>query len=171
MKNLLTSILPLVIALGAHAADLDAPMKKEITVRSEIERGLAAVAALRDPEMPLYYHRAVTAIIAENQQKNMDTKGFVFGANYAAWHKLWGALSAQRFSDPFEARVAATHADICYTIALQMQKELGLAESDVREVCAEYFNADEAKRFQAILQSKQFENSYSLASGDASRRR
>jgi hypothetical protein len=169
MKNLVKSILPVVIALSARAGDLNAPMKKQITVRSEIERGLAAVAALHDPEIPLYYHRTLTAIISASQQKNEDTKGFVFGANYAAWHKLWSALSEQRFSDPFEARVAATHADICYTIALQMQKELGLTEAEVREVCAEYFNADETKRFQAILKSKQFENSYSLASGNTSR--
>ncbi|MGI9114045.1 MAG: hypothetical protein DLM52_12025 [Chthoniobacterales bacterium] len=164
MKILLKSIPAFLIALSAHAGELNAPMKKEITVRSEIQRGLAAVAALREPEIPLYYHRAVTAIVADNQQRNEDTKGFVFGANYAAWHKLWSALSTRSFSDPFEARVAATHADICYTVALEMQKELGLSETDVRDVCADYFNTDEAKRFQAILQSKQFENSYSLAS-------
>ena len=53
MKNLLKAILPILIAVSAHGGDLDAPMKKMVTIRSEIQRGLAAVAALPAPEIPL----------------------------------------------------------------------------------------------------------------------
>lgn len=167
MKNLLKTLLPLLIALNARGSDLNAPTKKEITVRSEIERGLAAVAALSPPERPLYYHRAVTAIVYENEQRNEDTKAFVFGVNYATWHVLWNALSHGDYTDPFEAQVAAAHANICYTVALEMQTQLGLSEENLREVCGRYFKAGEATRFQELLKTKQFEHSYALASGSA----
>jgi hypothetical protein len=170
MKHLLKIVLPLFLVFTAHGADLDAPIKKEITVRSEIKRGLAAVAVLAPPEQPLYYHRAVNAIISENEQRNDDTKAFVFGVNYAAWHMLWDALSHRQYSDQLEANIAAAHANICYTIAQEMQKELGLSELDLRQVCAAYFKPGESSRFQELVKTKQFENSYALASDKPSRR-
>ncbi len=169
MKNLLKAIFPLLIVLSARGSDLNAPIKKEITIRSEIKRGLAAVSALAPPERPLYYHRTVTAIIYDNEQRNEDTQAFVFGANYATWHVLWSALSRGTFADPFEARVAAAHANICYTIAQEMQKQLGLSDNDLRDVCGDYFRTDETARFQELLKSKRFENSYAMASSNGSR--
>ena len=169
MKNLLKTIFPFLIALSVQGVDLDAPMKKEITIRSEIQRGLAAVAALPPPTIPLYYHRSVTALVYENQQRNEDTPGFVFGVNYATWHILWNALSSRSYSDPFEDRIAAGHANICYTIAVEMQKKLGLSDEELAKVCGKYFMKDEVARFQELLKSKQFENSYALASSQSSK--
>jgi hypothetical protein len=171
MKTFLKALLPLLIVLRAQAGDLDEPTKKEITVRSEIKRGLAAVAALSPPERPLYYHRAVTAIVSDNEQRNEDTKAFVFGVNYASWHVLWNALSDKSYSDPFEAQIAAAHANICYTIAMEMQRQIGLSDNDLRDVCGHYFNAGEADRFRELLKSKQFANTYALASNNGSRNR
>lgn len=170
MKNVLKAILPILFALSVHAADLDAPAKKAVTVRSEIQRGLAAVTELHEPEHPLYYHRAVTSIVYENQQRNDDTPAFVFAVNYAAWHSLWNALSARKYVDPFEAEIAAAHASICYTIALGIQKQMGLGENDLREAVGAYYKPNEATRFEALLKSKQFTDSYSLASSNASAR-
>ena len=137
-------------------------MKKEITVRSEIERGLAAVSSISPPERPLYYHRAVTTILWENEQRNEDTKAFVFGINYATWHVLWNALSHGAYSDPFEAQVAAAHANICFTIAQEMKKRLDLSDADLRDVCSHYYKEGEAKDFPDLLKSKRFENSYAM---------
>jgi hypothetical protein len=170
MKTLLAVILPLLIIARTYGGDLDSPIKKEVTVRSEIKRGLAAVAALSPPERPLYYHRAVTAIVSDNEQRNEDTPAFVFGVNYAGWHVLWSALSDRDYPDSFEAQIAAAHANICYTIALEMQKQLGLSDNDLRDVCSHYFKDGEAARFQELVKSKQFANSYALASGPALRR-
>ena len=79
-----------------YAGDLDAPVQKPVTVRTEIERGLSAVRALPVTSDPSRYEELLAALENANKQKNADTDAFLVGFYYAAWRGNWQLASIAR---------------------------------------------------------------------------
>lgn len=76
------------IVNNVMAVDLDAPVEKKITVKSEIERGHSAVFDCRLHLLPgsiIGIQDCVFNAIDSNKQKNTDTDAFILGAYFEGW--------------------------------------------------------------------------------------
>ena len=80
MKTAFALIALVALVAPAHAVDLDAPATKPVTIRSEVERGMAALDAQKviasDPQV---LTTRVEAIAAANKQANTDNWAFQYG--------------------------------------------------------------------------------------------
>jgi hypothetical protein len=159
MKKAILILANIFAALAANAADLNAPMTKPITLRSEIERGIRAVSGL-SPADALNFDRSVEGIINANQQANTDTKGFLYGVNYAAWHALWLALSSDAYPDKLEMDVAVAHAEIYFKVSNKLRAELDLTDHNIRVAAGTVYIANEEARFADLLKSRKFKKTY-----------
>jgi hypothetical protein len=107
------SILVVLLILGtiqlSHAADLDAPAeKKKVTVRSEIERGAAAMGdQLSYLKSNDYEDRidVVERLLTAEKQKNTDTREWCLGAYFEAWASVSGGYDvAKNFPGKYSPR-------------------------------------------------------------------
>lgn len=103
--TLLLASAPWALAQAPTVA-LDAPGQKTITVRSEILRGWSAVKALPSSDATLpNYLPTFRSLLAQNEQANTDSEGFLLGAHFAFWSvfgtrdPLWTKRSERAFTE------------------------------------------------------------------------
>lgn len=84
----------ILLPIFGHAqdkVDLDAPAAKKITIRSEIERGGAALSECNSRSTDSSFFKADDCgfhILDQNKQKNTDTDAFILGLSFSVWTDL-----------------------------------------------------------------------------------
>lgn len=120
-----------------YAVDLNAPVEKKITIKSEIERGKSAIsdAELRskthatdiDAQIKLYNN-----IIDMNKQNNTDTEPFYLGAYFVAWSSLDIIINLSHNNkqfDPEEVRYAQQTAALYFKEFRKIQKKINIDDN------------------------------------------
>lgn len=97
--QLLSSLFMLYLAANSSAVNLDAPIGKNITVRSEFESARHAPYGVGGLSSISEMHKAVSAIISENKQKNTDTEAFLLGLYFRAWCFMDARLKVMQSQD------------------------------------------------------------------------
>ena len=91
----------LMVAEPSHAQQFDAnaPGQKPMTVGSEIARGASAIYTAHlnsNPSDVAGDAAAFSRIIDLNQQVNMDSDGFLLGANFEAWRLMAAFVTGEK---------------------------------------------------------------------------
>ena len=112
-------LLACVLVASARAGDLDAPGAKPVTLRSEVERGRAAVEraveeTALDRDKTHTFGDKIKDLLATNQQARTDSEGFQLGLHFAAWQAFWQLLSWGQATDN---STVAGHVDLAPDIA------------------------------------------------------
>jgi hypothetical protein len=138
MKRICFSVTILFLMVHSiYAVDLNEPVEKKITIKSEIERGKSAIsdAELRsntratdiDAQIKLYNN-----IIDMNKQNNTDTEPFYLGAYFVAWSSLDIIINIsdnnKRF-DPKEVQYAQQTAAFYFKEFRKIQKKLNIDDN------------------------------------------
>lgn len=158
---------PLIIALillTAYPGDLDATpeldeliTRRNVTLRTEIERGLSA--APNPVWIPIRnYSEAVQDITKLNITQNTESAGFEFGLHYAAWHRLWACLRDSFYRSDQQRQQAITEANYFYVLADIQQRNLRLSDEDVAQLAGSMYVTNERTDFLAAIKSGQFRN-------------
>jgi len=120
-------------AQSVHAQKFDpnAPAKQTVTIGSEIKRGSSAVseAGLRLPHVSDVgaTWRAANDVIAQNQQQNTDTDGFLLGAQFRAWTRM--AILAELDSKVVDTARAQEMGRIYFTEYRKLQLQLEIDDA------------------------------------------
>ena len=128
---------------------------KPVTLRSEIQRGIAALSeARRTPDSPKF-REYVESIVNENKQKNTDTDGFCYGAYYAAWHLAW-YFASNGLPDQFQQAFCQSNANIFYLQSKILRDKLKLNENDVQKVASGSYVVNENAIYEQVMNSKRY---------------
>lgn len=91
LKNLklfiITFLLMLTVTSTICAYNPNEPMQKQITLQTEIKRGINAVK-MCDYDTPFSSIKELNNLISINEQENMDTDGFLLGAYFMSWIRM-----------------------------------------------------------------------------------
>jgi hypothetical protein len=120
-----------------YAVDLNAPIEKKITIKSEIERGKSAISDAElssntratdiDSKIKLY-----NKIIDMNKQKNTDTEPFYLGAYFEAWTSLdivLGLAQHSKLFNPTDVQYAEQTATLYFKEFRKIQTKLKIDDN------------------------------------------
>lgn len=135
-----------------------AAMPKPITLRSEIDRGMAALeGSARTPDSPKF-REYVESIANANKQKNTDTDGFCYGLYYRAWHMAW-FFASSGLPDQFQQAFSESNANILYLQSKVLRMKLKLSEADVSSAAHGSHIPNEDAMFEQVMNSKRYRGS------------
>lgn len=120
-----------------YAVDLNAPVEKMITIKSEIERGKSAIS---DAELSSNTHatdidskiKLYNNIIDMNKQKNTDTEPFYLGAYCEAWTSLdiiLGLAQHSKLFNPTDVQYAEQTATLYFKEFRKIQTKLNIDDN------------------------------------------
>lgn len=156
MKTLSLIIAAISLTAGlTNARELDAPGGKQITVRSEIERG---IGAMNRSMLPADMQRQYEAIMAINRQRNTDSDGFRLGLNYIAWHRGWMAANIPMRG--WDQKFAEAQATQCYRDYKTLRTKLEISAAQMKELAGIWYRANQESAFEDVLRSRRFAGSY-----------
>ena len=141
----------------ARGSDLEGPGGKTITVRSEIQRGEAALSRLKfgfDDDLSRCTD-LVEKLVYDNIQQNTDSLGFMLGLRFAAWRKLWRLLDSGLLKGD-RADAAMAQANGFYGQFLRSADALKLTPEQLRGVVGSYQGTDENSRWEKLVTDAQF---------------
>lgn len=120
----------------ASATDLDAPVERKITVKSEILRGYSASAECSRSDSLNYLDiiGCVNRIVSAETQNNTITDPFKFGIYHETYFDLWVSrkvMSAVMKIDPLNNHVFRTFYRYYYEQSETLKRSLGLSPDDV----------------------------------------
>ena len=105
MKKILLLILSFMFLFQglSFAVDLDQPMEKTVTLKTEIERGasIADKLAIDDLCSPRDFTQDISNVVEKNKQDQKDTDGFYLGIYFVAWNHLAGQAKDHRWEASF----------------------------------------------------------------------
>ena len=166
MRQLLSMISAALIAACATgttwATDLVASGAKPVTIQSEIDRGMNSLNTLSPSRIsPHDFRASVENIAHSNEQKNTDSKGFLFGLYYVAWHRLWLSLSSGIYThNRVDLETSIQFMRTFSEYAQALRNRLGLSQEELRKVAGAWYSEDEENAFPALLESRKFKDSY-----------
>jgi hypothetical protein len=119
--------------------DLDAPVERKVTVKSEVKRGAIAVADVMlktDTNLDKAF-LGIGAMITENEQRNTDTEPFCLGAYSQAWVSFSNTLKVLKKS-PSRYKSLINSGERCATLYFKAyrkrQETLGIDDENLFEL-------------------------------------
>lgn len=134
LKRILLSCLALFLLMpAALAADLDAPAQKQVTVRSEIQRGNAAIDDVCTGKYGvLNTLNAFDRALGRNKQNNTDTDAFLLGAYWAITWRMNLEITFESNTKE-EKLLAKDRFSFYYKNFRKKQQALGLSDKQFSE--------------------------------------
>jgi hypothetical protein len=106
---------------------LNAPAVKQVTVKSEIQRGGDSIVDTPlNNEDVLSSVKAISNTLEREQQKNTDTDAFYLGAYFTAFLNTDILLETPGLQNPLALETARRHANLWYKEFRQKQQQLGI---------------------------------------------
>ena len=128
-------------------------MQKEVTLQTEVARGVDAISNINDDEISDVNHdytafdfiNNVAAIVSLNKQRNTDTDGFYLGAYFEAWVVMNTYVTDMQYSnwpddEKYQWNIANKQTITYYNLFRAIQAQYGIDDKTLCKIAARNYD-------------------------------